>query len=120
MEMEKEKQKAIDLEDAEARADGAAMKHFMKWKEDGKPEERDSPGRPKLQKAGAVAIVKVLVRRISPEENVSKYTGMKLSIDRLMAIAGGTTWVDEMQQVLVEKGNGGRLFSLPSIQNETN
>jgi hypothetical protein len=31
---------------------------------------------------------------------------------RLMAIQGGTMWVEEMQHILTEEGHGGRMFEL--------
>ena len=82
----------------------------MEWKADGKPEIEDIPGRPKLNQPDAVAMVRDILPRISPEENVTQYTSKGKSIDRLMAIRGGTTWEIEMQAIVDEEGDEGGAF----------
>lgn len=37
-----------------------------------------------------------------------------------MKLLGGITWEDDMQQVLIEKVNGGRVVSLPCVHTNLN
>ena len=41
---------------------------------------------------------------------MTQYTGKAKSIDRLMAIRGGTTWEIEMQAIVDEEGDEGGAF----------
>jgi hypothetical protein len=111
-EVEKEKRKQKDITDGENKAKKCwiAVTHFMKWKADGEPEVEDIPGRPRLTRLAAIAIVREILPRISPEENVTQYTAKGKSIDRLMAIRGGTTWEIEMQAIVDEEGDEGGAF----------
>ena len=95
--------KAFILENKAEKEFWVAMLHFVKWKKDSKPEQRNCPGRADFKKPAAVGIVRLLVSRISPKENTMKYDGKKVSIDHLMAIQGEMTWFDEMQLILDEE-----------------
>ena len=59
----------------------------------------DANGHPKLGKADAKAIVKILILRIAPKEKLSSCVSMKKCNKWLGKDARGTTWVDEMKQV---------------------
>ena len=52
---------------------------------------------PKLGKEASVAIVKVLLIGVDPGENGKDYKIMVASEKWLGDLAGGTTWVDDMQ-----------------------
>lgn len=41
-----------------------------------------------------------------------KYDGKKVSIGRLMAIRGGTPWVNEMQQILDGEDDGESMLKM--------
>ena len=43
-----------------------------------------------------------------------KYDGKKLGIDRLVAIQGGITWVEELQYILDDGGHGEPMFEVPT------
>ena len=78
-----------------------AMKHYRKWLVDGRLLDNINGG-PKLTKEAAKSMVKVLIRRIAPNELMKDYQSMKACIKWLRSIAGGTTWVTEMEHIINE------------------
>ena len=81
-----------------------AIVAYSKWQSSGKP--TDTNGHPKLAKADAKAMVKVLLPRIAPNEKLSSYESMKKCNQWLGEVAGGTTWATEMEQVEKENWHG--------------
>ena len=75
-----------------------AFYYFNKWKQDGR-KVCDMNVNPKLNKDGAVSIVKVLMPKIAPEEKVGKYTSMGKCVEWLGKVARGTTWDSEMDKL---------------------
>ena len=59
-------------------------------------------GYPKLGKVASVAIVKVLLPVIDPNEKNKDYNTMKACEKRLGSLAGGTAWVNEMKSYEAE------------------
>ncbi len=79
----------------------AAIVAFCQWIDRGR--RVDANGYPALSKDGSVAIVKVLLPRIAPDEKVADYSTMKACIKWLGTLARGTTWEDEMKAVEEER-----------------
>ena len=77
------------------------MKHYGQWLNDGMPRDDTNNG-PKLSKEGSKSIVKVLLPRIVPDGKMKEYQSMKECVKWLGSIAGGTTWANEMEQVVEE------------------
>ena len=73
-----------------------ALTHFGIWVAAGMKVDSVT-GYPKLGKVASVAIVKVLLPVIDPNEKAKDYNTMKACEKWLGSLAGGTTWVDEMK-----------------------
>lgn len=80
--------------------DGAAA--YEKWVLGGR--KKDSESKPILSPDDAKHILKFLLPIIAPTEKLSSYNSGKKSLQRLMEIAGGTTWEAEMEQQVVDLG----------------
>ena len=79
-----------------------AINAFGEWKRNGL--KVNAEGNPQLTKAAAIAIVKVLMPRITPKDKLGEYTSMKACVAWLGNVAGGTTWDAEMETVTKEYG----------------
>ena len=107
---EAEKVKKVQkVQKKEESATLTAIVAYSKWQSSGKP--TDTNGHPKLAKADAKAMVKVLLPRIAPNEKLSSYESMKKCNQWLVEVAGGTTWATEMQQVEKENWHGASVAS---------
>ena len=74
-----------------------AVGQYKEWKNDGKPTQS---GKPNFKKVGyAIDILKVVLPRIDPSDNISKYNSGTKSLDRLLKMTG---WEAEIEKV-VEK-----------------
>ena len=71
------------------------LKCFIAWVKDGRCV--DGNGHPILTKRDAIAIVKVLLPKISPTEKMKDYSSLKKCTKWLGELASGTTWADEME-----------------------
>ena len=60
---------------------------------------------PKLSKAAAVAIVKIILPRIDPNEDLAGYKNMGTCVDWLANLARGTDWETELDAVRSEYCN---------------
>ena len=98
---EKERTKALKKKEDEDEGNDNAMKHYRKWLVDGSPLDNTNGG-PKLTKEASKSIVKLLIRRIAPNELLKDYQSMKACVKWLGSVAGGTTWATEMEQVVEE------------------
>jgi hypothetical protein len=105
---ESQKTKEQKKKDDEVKKNWSAIRHFEKWKIDGR--HTDNAGRPKLGADAAKCMVKVLLPKIAPKEKMKDYTTMKKCVDCLVSVAGGTSWVDEMQHIVDETAGFDRLF----------
>ena len=96
----KEKKQQKNLEKAEKK-EQAAVVAFNRWIEQGR--KVDANGYPVLSKDSSVAIVKVLLPRVAPEEKLSEYTTMKACNKWLGTLARGTSWEEEMKAFVDER-----------------
>ena len=97
---ENEKENAVS-EKTKAMSDiESALYHWEEWREKGKPVTRQN--KPKLSKAAAVAIVKILLPRIDPNEDLAGYKNMGTCVDWLVNLARGTDWETELGAVRSE------------------
>ena len=60
-------------------------------------------------------MVKVLIQRIAPNELMKDYQSKKVCIKWLGSIAGGTTWVTEMEHIINEYDAAETAASTPGI-----
>jgi len=61
-------------------------------------------GKPKFASIkNAVVILKVLLPKVAPTEKITAYNSGKKALERLVGIAGGTTWEDEMNHLSAQK-----------------
>ena len=74
-----------------------AIHCYNQWRYGGST--MDKEGNPKLGKAGAVAIVSVLLPKISPGQKVGDYKTMSVCVEWIQNIGGGMTWEIEMDAV---------------------
>ena len=81
---------------------------------DGRPLDNINGG-PKLTKEAAKSMVKVLIQRIAPNELMKDYQSMKACIKWLGSIAGGTTWVTEMEHIINEYDAAETTASTPGL-----
>ena len=110
----KEMTKAQKKKDDANEGNENAMKHYRKWLVDGRPLDNINGG-PKLTKEAAKSMVKVLIRKIAPNELMKDYQSMKACIKWLGSIAGGTTWVTEMEHIINEYDAAETAASTPGI-----
>ena len=67
------------------------------------PRPLDKDSNPLLSKQDAIAIVRVLLPRIAPNEKMKDYDGMGKCVRWLGGLSGrGTTWEDELKEVAKE------------------
>ena len=85
---EKEKENAVGEKAKEMSDIESALYHWEEWREKDKPVTRQN--KPKLSKAAAVAIVKILLPRIDPNEDLAGYKNMGACVDWLANLARGT------------------------------
>ena len=100
MKDEEDKQKALKKRVEEGTKERKAVIAFEAWKASGSKKNVD--GKPVFAKADdSKNVVKFLIPILAPEErNVSQYTSsVKKSVERLMQVAGGTTWEREMDDI---------------------
>ena len=101
LEAKEKKEKAQKKSEKEAQTEWDAFRLYDGWKRAGKPM---ADGKPKFASIkNAIVILKVLLPKVAPKEKMKDYGSGKKALERLVMIAGGTTWEAEMDHLSAQK-----------------
>ena len=96
MEEDAKKERDISNEYREGKAEKCAVIAFENWKKSAN--KYDKNGLPKMPADDYKHILKAILPKIAPDEGTSQHTKSgKKALERLLQIAGGTTWEVEME-----------------------
>jgi len=98
----KKKEEKTQKQSAKAtQSEWDAFKLYDNWKRAGKPM---ADGKPKFASIkNAITILKVLLPKVAPKEKITDYNSGKKALERLVKIAGGSTWETEMDHISAQR-----------------